>query len=82
MVAYVTGFANYQACSMVNKEVITDLGPRVNINARLRMDTFGNDPGKKRYSQLKQSMRNAIEADGEEPGICSHDFESGFRCRK
>lgn len=68
------GFADDDARAVVNEEGGADLRSRVNINPRLGVGVFGQDPGDEGNFFTVEDMGDPMCHDGEKARITHHDF--------
>lgn len=81
IVAYNCGLANHDTGSMVDAEVSTDLGPRVNVDAGAGVGGRRYDPGDHRYLLFIELMSNPMEGKCVEARVRPYYLQRGPCCR-
>ena len=86
-----TGLPDNGSRPVVDREIVSDLRTRMDIDTSLRMGHFSNHAGNKGDAQPVQLVRDAIVADSPETGITKNNLvdvlrsgisvESGFSIR-
>ena len=69
-----TGLADHRSGAMVDREVMSNPGSRMNINTRFRMSQFCYDTGNIRHTQLIQLMGVALIADSTESRVTENNL--------
>ena len=69
-----TGFAYYGSCSVVDREIVSDLSSWMDVDTCLGMSHFGDHTGDERDMELIELVCDTVVADGTEPGIAEYHF--------
>ena len=63
------GFANHDACAMIDKEVFADGCTRMNVDARFGMGIFGHESRENRNVQKIKFVGDAVNSCRHEAGV-------------
>ena len=81
VVADVAGFADDDACAVVDAKAFANSGAGIDVDAGFAMRDFGHDAWDKRDVFLVEKMCGAKDGNGLEAWIRKNDFLFAFCCR-
>ena len=74
IIADFRSLSDYYACSVIDKEILSDLRPGINIDPGFSMGVLRHDPGDKWYLVLVQDVCQPVYIDGKYARIGKNDL--------
>ena len=81
IVAYDTRRTNYHTSAVVYREMMTDIGRRVNVDASLRVSHLGDDTGYELYAHSQQLVCHTVIDQSLDTGITTYNLIVRLRSR-